>query len=185
MAIPQKLTTDRLILRHWIPSDLDPLAEMMADPLYNRFMPGPFPRSAAEEKFQLIQSKIDQTEFGPWAVELPGEAGFIGYAGLNIPTRELPCGPCVEIGWHFHPRFWGMGYATEASQEVLHWGFEERNLDEIVAFTVPENKASIRIMEKLGMTHDPTGDFAHPALPENHRLSRHVIYRKSNPGSNS
>ena len=73
----------------------------------------------------------------------------------------------------------GKGYATEAAREVMRWGFEEKGLDEIVAFAVPENSSSIRIMDKLGMTHDPGGDFNHPALPEDHRLSRHILYRKN------
>ena len=182
MSILQNLTTDRLILCSWESSDLDPLAEMMADPLYNRFMPGPFPRIEAEKRFQKIQSKIHQTGFGPWVVELPDIARFIGFVGLSIPHHELPFGPCVEIGWHFHPRYWGKGYATEAAQEAMRWGFEEKALDEIVAFAVPENSPSIRIMDQLGMTHDPSGDFHHPALPEDHRLSRHILYRKKNPG---
>ena len=178
MAIPEKLTTERLLLRHWLPSDQEPLAEMMADPLYNRFMPGPLPRSAAVEKFQLIQHKIESTGLGPWVLELPDDADFIGYLGLSIPTRELPCGPCVEIGWHLHPRYWGHGYATEAAQEAMRWGFEEHLLEEIVAFTVPENIASIGIMNKLGMTHDPAGDFLHPGLPDGHPLRGHLLYRK-------
>ena len=115
-------------------------------------------------------------------MELPEIARFIGFVGLSIPHHELPFGPCVEIGWHFHPRYWGKGYATEAAQEAMRWGFEEKALDEIVAFAVPENSPSIRIMDQLEMTHDPSGDFRHPALPEDHRLSRHILYRKKNPG---
>ena len=181
MSILQNLTTDRLILRSWESSDLDPLAEMMADPLYNRFMPGPFPRIEAEKRFRKIQSQIDETGFGTWVVELPEKASFIGFVGLAIPRHQLPCSPCVEIGWHFQPRYWGMGYATEAAREVLRWGFVEKKLDEIVAFTVPENLPSISIMDKLGMIYDPSGDFAHPALPQDHRLSHHILYRKKNP----
>jgi RimJ/RimL family protein N-acetyltransferase len=50
-------------------------------------------------------------------------------------------------------------------------------LDSLVSFTVPENLRSRRVMEKIGMTHDPRDDFDHPLLPEGHPLRRHVLYR--------
>ena len=55
-----------------------------------------------------------------------------------------------------------------------NWG---RGLATVVAFTVPQNQRSRRIMEKLGMVHDPSADFDHPRLPEGHALRRHVLYR--------
>ena len=57
--------------------------------------------------------------------------------------------------------------------------FMRRDLDEIVAYTAVPNAPSRRVMEKLGMSHDAEGDFNHPAVPENHPLQRHVLYRLS------
>jgi ribosomal-protein-alanine N-acetyltransferase len=67
--------------------------------------------------------------------------------------------------------------ATEGARAVVRYGFEELGLDSVVSFTVPENLRSRRVMEKIGMTHDPRDDFDHPLLPEGHPLRRHVLYR--------
>ena len=78
---------------------------------------------------------------------------------------------------------WGRGFATEGAKAALAFGFERLGLAEIVSFTVPGNQRSRRVMEKLGMTHDPSDDFEHPLLPERHLLSRHVLYRIARPES--
>ncbi|MCB0976161.1 MAG: GNAT family N-acetyltransferase [Acidimicrobiales bacterium] len=79
----------------------------------------------------------------------------------------------------------GPGYATEAAKAVLADGFDRLRLGEIVSFTWEGNTASRRVMEKLGMTHDPSDDFDHPKLPTGHRLRPHVLYRlqKTGPGT--
>ncbi len=76
-------------------------------------------------------------------------------------------------------QFWGKGYATEAAQAVVQYGFTVLHIPEIVAFTVPANTQSLRVMEKLGMHRDTHGDFAHPKLPIDHPLSHHVLYKIS------
>jgi ribosomal-protein-alanine N-acetyltransferase len=84
--------------------------------------------------------------------------------------------PTVEIGWRLARDAWGYGYATEAARAALAFGFSEVRLDEIVSFTVTANTRSRAVMERIGMTHDPDGDFDHPLLPDwPHR--RHVLYR--------
>jgi RimJ/RimL family protein N-acetyltransferase len=119
--------------------------------------------------------------YGPWAVEVPGVASFIGYVGLLVPTFEARFTPCVEIGWRLAFPAWGHGYATEAARLALAFGFAEGGLDEIVSFTVPANHRSVAVMERLGMRAD--GEFEHPRLPPGHRLRRHVLYRLSRLGA--
>ena len=85
--------------------------------------------------------------------------------------------PAVEIGWRIGSQFWRKGYATEAARAALEFGFEKIGLSEIVSFTVPANLRSIGVMEKIGMKRDVAGDFLHPKLPLDHRLSQHVLYR--------
>ncbi|MCG8584621.1 MAG: GNAT family N-acetyltransferase, partial [Pirellulales bacterium] len=85
--------------------------------------------------------------------------------------------PCVEIGWRLARAHWGKGYATEAARAALEYGFEQLGLEEIVAFTVPDNRPSRRVMEKISMTHAPEDDFDHPTLEAGHPLERHVLYR--------
>jgi RimJ/RimL family protein N-acetyltransferase len=113
--------------------------------------------------------------FGLWAVEVPGIAPFIGYVGLSVPGFDADFTPCVEIGWRLAFEHWGKGYATEAARVALDFGFSEAGLEEIVSFTVPANRRSIAVMERLGMTY--AGEFDHPRLPPGHRLRRHVLYR--------
>ena len=97
--------------------------------------------------------------------------------GLSVPRFESHFTPCVEIGWRLAAPYWGRGYATEGARAALAVGFETLGLGEIVSSTVPGNLRSRRVMEKIGMARDPADDFDHPALPEGHRLRRHVLYR--------
>ena len=74
-------------------------------------------------------------------------------------------------------RVLGRGYAPEGGRAALDYGFDVLGLDEIVSFTTVANLRSQRVMQKLGMTHDPADDFDHPALPEGHHQRPHVLYR--------
>ena len=87
--------------------------------------------------------------------------------------------PAVEVGWRLASAHWGHGYATEGAKAALDAGFTQLGLDEIVSFTVPTNTRSRRVMQRLGMTHDPPDDFDHPRIAEGHALRRHVLYRLS------
>ena len=73
------------------------------------------------------------------------------------------------------------GSATEGSRGVIEYAFKRLRLDALVSFTAPDNESSRRLMERLGMTHNPADDFNHPRLPEGHRLRRQVLYRLKNP----
>ena len=85
--------------------------------------------------------------------------------------------PCVEIGWRLRRDAWGRGYATEAAREALRHGFETLGLEEIVSFTAVANEPSRAVMRRIGMRHDPDGDFDHPFLEIGDPLRRQVLYR--------
>jgi ribosomal-protein-alanine N-acetyltransferase len=95
-------------------------------------------------------------------VETPGEASLIGVAGLETVSYEAHFTPGVEVAWRLVRAYWVRGYATEAARAALDYGFREIGLSDIVALTVPANQRSHRVMERLGMTHDPANDFDHP-----------------------
>jgi ribosomal-protein-alanine N-acetyltransferase len=95
---------------------------------------------------------------------------------LSVPNFQAHFMPAVEIGWRLDRTCWGRGFATEAALATLVDGFSRVGLTEIVSFTAPPNLRSIRVVERLGMTHNPADDFDHPRLPEGHRLRRHVLY---------
>ena len=117
--------------------------------------------------------------FGQWVVEIPGEASFIGVVGLETVSYEAHFTPAVEVAWRLARPYWSRGYATEAAQASLDYGFGQLRLAEIVALTVPANWRSRRLMERLGMTRVPEDDFDHPHVPEG-PLKRHVLYRLRN-----
>ncbi len=171
------LRTPRLLLREWRDSDREPFATMLADPEVQRyFYQPPADRPATDAWVERMRRHNDEHGFAYWAVELPEEAALIGAIGLSR-VRFLPCAPAVEIGWRLARPYWGHGYATEAAQAVLDDGFCRLGLDEIVAFTLPDNTLSWRVMGRLGMSRDPDDDFDHPGVPEGHPMRRHVLYR--------
>jgi RimJ/RimL family protein N-acetyltransferase len=173
------IKTDRLILRPWRADDLEPMAAINADPLVVRHLPGPMTREETAAMLARKREHLAKHGFTSFAVEVPGVAPFIGYVGLQWPGFEAHFMPAVEIGWRLASAHWGKGYATEAARAALRFGFEDLNLDQIVSFTVPANKASWAVMERIGMARDPGDDFDHPRMPEGHPLRRHLLYRLS------
>jgi RimJ/RimL family protein N-acetyltransferase len=145
-----------------------------------------FPKRLSREESDAMVDRIEEhfrsKGFGLYAAELLDDGRFIGYVGLHTPAFEAHFTPCVEIGWRLASDVWGQGLATEGARAVACHAFENLRVNEIVSFTVPSNQRSIRVMEKIGMTRDPAGDFDHPNLPEAHPLRRHVLYRLRNTG---
>jgi RimJ/RimL family protein N-acetyltransferase len=180
-TIQTMLETERLLLRRWKMSDRAPFAEINADPQVMEFFPGTLTRDESDALIDRFESHFENHGFGLYAVELKGEGQFVGFMGLHVTTFQAHFTPAVEIGWRMGLPFWNKGFATEGSREVIRFAFERLRLDALVSFTVPHNLASRKVMEKLGMTHDPADDFDHPRLPEGHRLRRHVLYRLRNP----
>ena len=169
--------TERLILRRWHEADREPFARLNADARVMRFFPKMLSRAESDLLIDKIDAHFKKHDFGMWAVELRTDHALAGFIGLNVPSFDAPFTPCVEIGWRMVPELWGQGLATEGASAVVRHAFESIGLAEIVAFTVPANHASRRVMEKLGMTNDPRDDFDHPQIPEGHPLRRHVLYR--------
>lgn len=176
-----RLQTDRLLLRRWRPADRAPFARMSADPAVMEFYPALLSPEEADVMVDRIETHFTLHDFGPWACELRATGAFIGYIGLVVPRFVAAFTPCVEIGWRLAAPYWGKGLATEGAAAVVRYAFEDLRLDELVSFTVPGNERSRRVMEKLGMTHDPDDDFDHPLVPEGHALRRHVLYRLRPP----
>jgi len=173
------LETERLLLRAWQDEDIAPFAEMCADPQVMRYFPEPLTREKSEYLVSRCREKQEKDRFCIAPVEVKANGEFLGFVGLNRPSYDapLPFDPCVEIGWRLKRSAWGQGYASEAAREWLRFGFETIGLDEIVAFTIPENIPSQKVMQRIGMTRDVDGDFLHPNLPADHPIAPHVLYR--------
>ena len=168
--------TERLLLRRWRPSDREPWAALNADPVVMEFFPSTLGRAESDAFADRAAAHVDEHGWGLWAVEVKGGAGFVGFTGLAIPGFEAEFTPCVEVGWRLAAEHWGHGYAPEAAQAALTYGFDTLGFQEIVSFTAVVNHRSRRVMEKIGMTQD--GEFDHPSIPGD-RLERHVLYRVS------
>jgi RimJ/RimL family protein N-acetyltransferase len=175
----EPVLTSRLCLRLWRDEDRMPFRAINADPDVMAFFPATLTDAQSDALFDRIRQHHAQHGFGLWAVELRDTSTFIGFTGLAIPSWHPPFGHCVEIGWRLAREHWGYGYATEAARAAMEFGFRELRLEEIVSFTAAINQRSERVMQRLGMHHADSDDFAHPALPPGDRLARHVLYRIS------
>lgn len=129
--------------------DLDGYATAWADPDVVRYLPGGQPRTRerAEAGLRGFMRDWDEHGFGVWSLLLKPEERWIGYCGL----RYLPESPEVELLYGLLPAWWGQGLTTEAARAAVRFGFDELKLGHIVALAVPENRASTRVMEHVGM----------------------------------
>jgi RimJ/RimL family protein N-acetyltransferase len=168
------LSTTRLKLRRWVGSDVGPFVRMNRDAAVMRY----FPRiNTAEESMAFItriEAFFDEYGYGLFALESKATGEFIGYTGFAKPHFESWFTPCTEIGWRLKKAAWGQGYATEAAQACLDYGFQELGLDKVYSFTALPNKPSERVMQKIGM--ERAGEFDHPMIEAGHPLRRHVLY---------
>jgi RimJ/RimL family protein N-acetyltransferase len=173
------LRTPRLELRPWRAADRAPLAALNADPEVMEFMPRRLTQAESEELAASAQRVLEQRGWGLWALATYPQQEFLGFVGLNPVSFAAPFTPCTEVLWRLKRAAWGHGYATEAARACLDFAFATLALPEMVAFTVPANRRSRAVMERLGMRHDGAGDFEHPRLAAGHPLRPHVLYRIS------
>lgn len=170
-----ELETERLKLRAWQESDLQPFAELNADKDVMLYFPSVLTREQSDNLADKFQHLILDHGWGFWAVELKATGQFIGFTGLNIQPEQFIFSPCVEIGWRFAKQYWHQGYATEAAKACLKFAFETLQLKEVVSFTAVHNTASEHVMQRLGM--QAMFEFNHPALTQESPLSRHILYK--------
>lgn len=170
------LETERLQLRGWSKLDADDLAAMNADAQVMRFFPNVLSRVESDAGLARLMTLEKRDKMTFWAAELKENNSFIGFVGLKRVGDEMGFAPAVEIGWRLKSEYWGQGFAPEAALACLDYGFNQFDLDEIISFTPVQNEPSRRVMEKIGMQHDPSRDFDHPLLDDDSPLKRHVLY---------
>lgn len=170
-----ELLTERLVLRRWRDSDLEPWAAMNADPEVREHLGDLLSREQSDASVARFESDFDRRGYGWSAVEVRDTGAFVGFAGLDEVDDGLPF-TGVEIGWRLVRTAWGHGYATEAARAVLSHGFETLGLPEILAVTTATNLRSQAVMRRIGMTRSPQDDFDDPTAPEG-PLRPNVLYR--------
>lgn len=179
-----KLETERLILRPIEPADLPEFSAMNADPLVMQHFPAPMTLEQSEAAMGKYIAAQQSDGFSFYVAHLKDNAQFVGIIGmarLDEAMQALIPDAETEIGWRLRADMWGKGLATEGAKAWLDYAWTSLKLPNLVSLTTPQNAASRRVMEKIGMQHDVSGDFAHPKLAKNHALSQHVLYRMRNP----
>jgi RimJ/RimL family protein N-acetyltransferase len=148
MSIPQK--SERLIFRAWRDEDLDSLHAINADPQVMRYVADGqvWPISRTRQFIEAATEMLDRSGFCQWALIHRNSDGLIGFCGL-VDTGDIP-----EIGWRLARACWGQGLATEAASAVLDHARDTLGLTRVMATVQAENVASVRVIEKLGMTQD-------------------------------
>jgi [ribosomal protein S5]-alanine N-acetyltransferase len=154
--------TERLRVRQWtLEDDVDAFA-MYGDPEVTATLPDDMRDTSIESTRVWLERKVaqqaEQTEgFGMWAIEERATGRVVGGALLQparVNGREQ-----VEIGYHFARAAWGQGYATEVAQALIEYGFQQVGLKRIIGVVLPENAASRRVLQKVGMEPEGMGDY--------------------------
>jgi len=146
------IETERLLIRRFSIEDIESSYRMNLDPEVSRYTHDGGVVSKSEIERRIIEDVMGDYEkhgFGRMAVELKKNGQFIGFTGL----KYLEDMDAVDLGFRFMREFWGHGYATESSRASLNYGFTELKLEEILAFVLPRNSGSIRVLEKLGFEY--------------------------------
>jgi RimJ/RimL family protein N-acetyltransferase len=148
------LETERLILRRFTLDDVEHLVELDSDPEVMRYLTGgrPTPREMISNETlpRLLGDYQRGDGFGRWAAIEKATGAFIGWVGFRS-AGGAPPGE-AELGYRLRRVFWGKGYATEGSRALIRKGFTELGVWCVVANTMTVNRASRRVMEKVGMS---------------------------------
>jgi RimJ/RimL family protein N-acetyltransferase len=172
-----ELRTERLLLRRWRDSDREPFFLINSDPRVMEFYPKPFTRNESDDVMDRYETSFNENGFGRFAVERCSDAVFLGMAGILTATHPARQETFIDIGWRLSSDYWGHGFATEAARTIVRHAFEDLNLDALVALAAAANVRSVRVMQKLGMAHNPSDDFDEPQFPIGHPARHHVLYR--------
>lgn len=171
------IQTARLTLRPWRESDAEALFAINGDAQTMRYFTATMNRAESDDHLARMMAHQAEHGFGMWAAE--AEGAVIGIVGLqHVPPHRAPePPPLVEIGWRFNRSVWRRGYALEGAAAAVGYARDVLRLPAIVALTARINTPSRALMEKLGMTYDPSADFTRPGIDADHPLYRHVLYR--------
>jgi ribosomal-protein-alanine N-acetyltransferase len=145
------LETDRLLLRHLTLDDVDSLLGIFADPEAMRYYPATKSRQETIDWIDWNLKSYGEHRFGLWAVIRKDTRTFAGQCGLMM-QRDVDGRDEVEIGYSFLRGQWNAGFATEAAIVCRDFGFANLNLTHLVSLIDPENRASKRVAEKVGMS---------------------------------
>lgn len=176
------IETERLILRNWRAEDRAPYLDICRSETVMACLGGPSTEAEVDAALTRVRASQDRNGFCFWAIERREDGAFLGFCGLKVAdTPGTPIEDEIEIGWRLGQPYWGKGYAREAALASLRWAWTNLSAPRVIAITVPANRRSWGLMERIGMARRPDLDFGHPAFPENHALHRHITYAVDRP----
>lgn len=151
-----RLETTRLALLPFTPNDLDYLHSLWTEPLVRRYICDDMEivREQVQAVIETSQESFISTGFGFWRIDLKEDGRSIGFCGLRRFADQYRAGEQVEILYGLTATQWRKGFATEAANRVLQFGFEQTELRQFYAGADQPNTASVRVMERLGMSFD-------------------------------
>jgi RimJ/RimL family protein N-acetyltransferase len=151
MTYEHTITTERLFMEPFAPAHADGLFAMNSDPEVMRYLGDPQTRADVAESIVKVQARWAAHGFGWWSIFLKGTDTLIGSACLQH-LAHIESAP-LEIGWRLMTAHHGKGYATEAGQAAMDFGFERVGVDYVCAVANPDNMASQNVMKRLGMAY--------------------------------
>ncbi len=169
------IETDRLLLRSWKEEDRKHLKLINQDLEVMTYLGSPLTEDETDYLIEKIKQELREENYGVYAVELKENKKFIGIVGLHRTAFVSDFTPCIEILWRLDRNYWNKGYATEAAKACINYAFNTLKIDEVHSFTSKLNKASIKVMENIGLKF--IKEFNHPDLKPDDPLRRHVLYR--------
>ena len=175
------IETERLILRPYRDEDRAPFAEVNAHPEVGRWLSGVLTREESDAMVDRIGAHIAEHGFGFFAAERKADQRLVGAIGLMVMGQGVPGAGGIELAWRLHPDAQGAGLAVEGAAACRDWAFETLGAQEVMAITAETNIRSQAVMTRIGMVRDPSRDFDHPRLAEDHPLRRHVFYAVARP----
>ena len=170
------LKSERLGLRNWEASDLEPFIEMGKDEHVMKYFPNLLSEKETTEFVERLQKHFLTYGFTYFAIEILETNEFIGFTGFVHQTWKSKFTPCVDIGWRIKKSAWGNGYATEAANCCFENGFKKFNIKKVYAFASKNNLDSENVMQKTGMEY--VDYFDHPKLMDTPNLNPCVVYKK-------
>ncbi len=164
----------RLGFRIWRSADLQAFARLNAHPEVMQHFPKPLSMAQSKQFLERLASHYQKHGFQYFAVELLSCQTLIGFLGLAYQKYPSPFTPAVDLGWRLMPEIWNKGYATEGAERCVKWVFETHTLTQLISTCPAINRASERVMQKIGM--HKLGYFNHPNLTAYPHLKPCVCY---------